>query len=566
MRKCKMFGVFSVILAAIMVVGCAPAAGGGTGGGAAPAAPGQAAQPAAQAEGERRYIDGAWFPIVDDPITITWFYELDAKSAVTMTSYSQIRAYQYVMDLTNINIDFHHPPAGQATESFNLMMASGDLTDIVTRNFRTGFVGGAARALSEGLILPLNDLMEEYAPNIWRFYQENPDLARLAKTDEGTFYGFHTGNIELVSFSAGEPPPAFFTFGWQIRQDWLDQLGLDVPETISEWEYVLTRFRYDIDPLGDGVPIYPLVHVGINISQWLRAWGYDFGTFSVVDGEVRFGPFQPEYLEFLTTMNRWYEAGLIDPDYVTFDGNQFDNRILNERAGAWTGATSGTLGRLVQLLALRESPARLTGTVQPYIDGGRPFNFDGAAHFRIGGLAHTISARTNFPVEITRLLDIGYGPFGHQLYNWGFEGESYYIDENGEFWFTEYITHNPNGLALDDALMPFAPGGNDGPMFLSATKWNRRMWMPEQREAVARWSVGSHERILPPVSFTPDESNDVANIMSRVNTHRDEMLHRFIMGLVPLTEFDSYIATLEGMGIRDAIEIHQRAYERFLER
>ena len=526
-RKKRMIGLFAAALVIVIVTGCTPATGDGGGDttalGQASAAPGEG-----QAEVERRYIDGSWYPIVDEPITITWFYNLDPKSAVTMTSYSQIRAYQYVMELTNINIDFHHPPVGQFTEVFNLMMASADLTDIVSANFRTGFVGGATRALEEGLLLPLNDLMEEHAPNIWNFYQERPHLARLAKTDDGIFYGFHTGNYELVNFNGGvTPPPAFFTFGWQIRQDWLDQLGLDVPETISEW-------------------------------------GYNWDTFTVVDGEVRFGPARPEYLEFLTVMNRWYEAGLIEPDYVTFDGPQFDSRVMNDQAGAWTGATSGTLGRLVQLLALRDSPARLTGTVQPYIDGGRPFNFDGAAHFLIGGLAHTVSARTNFPVEVVRLLDFGYGPYGHRLLNWGFEGESFWVDDDGVYWFTDYITHNPNGLALDDALMPFAPGGNDGPMFLSFTKWNRRMWMPEQREAVARWSVGSHERIMPPVSFTPDESSEVAAIMSRVNTHRDEMLHRFIMGLTPLTQFDDYIATLEGFGLNEAIEIHQRAYERFL--
>ena len=552
-----MLNKYKWLLAIILVVGVFVGCVGG-GSSEAPAAVG--AMVDADEDG-RRYIDGAWFPIVDNPITITWFYELDGKSAVTMTSYSQIRAYQYVMELTNINIDFHHPPAGQATEAFNLMMASGDLTDIITRNFRTGFTGGATRALVEGLILPLNDLMESYAPNIWGFYQANPELARLAKTDEGIFYGFHDGSIEQFPSSV-DPPPAFFTFGWQIRQDWLDEVGLPLPRTVEDWEYTLRAFKA-LDPVGDGTEIFPLVHVGNNVSHWLRAWGYNFDTFTVVDGEVRFGPFQPEYLEFLTTLNRWYEDGLLEPDYVTFDANQFDNRVLNDRAGAWTGATGGTLGRLVQLFGARESDARLTGTIHPYVAGSRAFNFDGASRFTVEGLAHVVSANTNYPVEIVRLLDFGYGEYGHRLYNWGFEGESFYIDANGDLHLTEYITNNPNGLALDDALMPFAPGGNNGPMFKSATLWNRRMWMPEQREAVANWSYASQERILPPIAFTPEESGQVASIMSRVNTHRDEMLHRFIMGVTPLSEFDAYIANLESMGILEAIEIHQAAYERF---
>ena len=41
------------------------------------------------------------------------------------------------------------------------------------------------------------------------------------------------------------------------------------------------------------------------------------------------------------------------------------------------------------------------------------------------------------------------------------------------------------------------------------------------------------------------------------------MIFKFIMGIEPLENYDSFISTLEGFGIRDAVDIYNKALERY---
>ena len=512
---------------------------------------------------EKIAISELTFPIVESPITLTWFYVLDEKTSATKKSFDEVEAYKKVQELTNIDIEFQHPPVGQETEQFNLMMASGDLADIVFYGWRNQYPGGPSKAISENLILPLNDLIDQYSPNLKKIYQENPQFEKDAKTDQGELYAYPGGSYEIFQRTT-EPKPAFFTFGWQIRQDWLDKVGLEVPETMDEWYEVLTAFK-TLDPNENGqADEIPLIHKGIDVNNWLRAWGANYGYY-IEENTVKFGQNEPVYKEYLETMNKWYEEGLLDIDYVTTDGKQFDAKVTNSISGAWTGSTSGTFGRFVQLMKDKEPTAKLTGTVQPYIASSEPYNFDGASFYPVEAHGAAISAKCKYPEEAAMFLDIGFSDEGDALYNWGIEGESYTI-ENGDYKLTDQITNNPDGLSLDQALAQYAPGANNGVMFNSKSLWNQRMWMPEQHEAVSRWSVGSGDRILPPITPTAEESAKVADIMNKVNTYTDEMLHKFIMGIVPISEYDNYLKNIRDMGIEEAIAINQSALDRYLKR
>jgi putative aldouronate transport system substrate-binding protein len=87
---------------------------------------------------------------------------------------------------------------------------------------------------------------------------------------------------------------------------------------------------------------------------------------------------------------------------------------------------------------------------------------------------------------------------------------------------------------------------------------------PAQREAIQIWSqTQAEDHMLPPITSTPDESEELAEIMSEVNTYREEMFVRFITGQEPLSNFDDFQARLRQMGIERAIEIKQAGLERF---
>ncbi len=113
-----------------------------------------------------------------------------------------------------------------------MMLASGEYPDIMEIDFYN-HPGGPNKAISDGYIIALNDYMQ-YAPNLVKYLEEHPEVDKMCKTDDGTYYAFPfiRGDKSLIVFS-----------GLMLIKDWLDDLGLEVPTTIDEWHTVLTAFK-----------------------------------------------------------------------------------------------------------------------------------------------------------------------------------------------------------------------------------------------------------------------------------------------------------------------------------
>lgn len=113
------------------------------------------------------------------------------------------------------------------------MLASGELPDIIEYNWYS-FPGGPEKAIQDGYILELGEVFEKYAANLTRYLKENPEIDKQVKTDEGHYYVFpFIRGDEILLVSSGPI----------IRKDWLDDLGLDIPETMEEWYIALKRFK-----------------------------------------------------------------------------------------------------------------------------------------------------------------------------------------------------------------------------------------------------------------------------------------------------------------------------------
>lgn len=86
---------------------------------------------------------------------------------------------------------------------------------------------------------------------------------------------------------------------------------------------------------------------------------------------------------------------------------------------------------------------------------------------------------------------------------------------------------------------------------------------PEQVEALKTW--GKHKGLLrmPPITPTPEESQEFASIMSEVDTYVSEMFLKFIMGQEPLIKFDEYVEQIKKMKIDKAIKIQEAALARY---
>ncbi len=496
-------------------------------------------------------------PIVEKQTELSWFVQNDSKVTATKKSYAEIEVFPYLEKETNIKIKFNQPPLGMEQEQFNLMITSNDLDDMIYWNWPS-YPGGPQKALKDGVIQPLNKLIDEHAPNFKKFLEENPAIRKDIMTDDGTIYA-----IPVVR--KDEWPR--FVFGFQLRQDWLDKLDLKVPTTMDEWHTVLKAFK-EKDPGGTGKTIafgnqsskrladLPLVH-------FMSAWGMSYGFYRV-DGQVKYGPAEPEYKQFLTTMKQWFDEGLIDPDFAATDSKQFQAKVTGNQMGSFGAALNGGMGVLSDLMK-GDASFKLVGAPMPQTQDGKSYNFHSDAKSGYTGFGVAVSGQTKKAVEAIKWLDIGYSEWGNLLFNFGFEGDTYTM-ENGYPKYTDKVMKDPQ-LPPTNALSQYTMASVNGRFFNQDSRYFEQiLTYPQQKEASETWAKTSPERQMPYITPTSEESSQLASMMSEINTYTDEMLLKFIMGNESLDKFDDYVQRLKQMKIDDAIAIQQAALERYNQR
>ena len=71
---------------------------------------------------------------------------------------------------------------------------------------------------------------------------------------------------------------------------------------------------------------------------------------------------------------------------------------------------------------------------------------------------------------------------------------------------------------------------------------------------------------MPNVSLTTEQQTELATVVENLNTYKEEMMAKFIMGVEDIEKFDEFKAQLEARGVAKYIEYQQQAYDRFMAR
>jgi putative aldouronate transport system substrate-binding protein len=303
--------------------------------------------------------------------------------------------------------------ATKSDEQFNLLIASGSLPDIVAGdNRKDDFI----RFGMEGAFLPLNKLIEQHAPHLRAFLEANPKVRQAITAPDGNIY-----HIPYV-------PDGQTSRGWWVRQDWLDKLGLKVPQNVQELEAVLRAFR-DRDPNGNGrrdeIPwfnghpeeVYRLV------TLWgARSSGSStYFDFFVKDGQVRHPFAEPEFREAIKNVARWYAEGLIDKEIFTRKSRAREQLFGTNRGGMthdWFAST-GSYNQ-PNSIPSRVPGFKLVAMPPPANTQGQRTEEDSRKLVMNDGWA--ISHTNRHPVATIKLFDFVWSPAGRRLSNFGVEG------------------------------------------------------------------------------------------------------------------------------------------------
>lgn len=541
-KKKAAVSIMCLSVAGGLVAGC----GGGSGDSAVPQ---ESASATAAASGNV-------YPLKIDK-KLTYWAEMNPNVSSTKPTFDQVPFFQEWQKRTGVQLQFTQPPANQTKEALNMLLASGDLPDMIEYPWAT-FPGGGAKAISDGYILKLNDAIDKYAPNLKKYLKEHPEVDKQIKTDDGSYYVF--------PFVRGDDLLKVYQ-GPIIRKDWLDELGLPVPTTIDEWHTVLKAFK---EKKGVAAPLTflgsPTTLFGLDGGAFVGAYGVKKDFFQS-NGEVKYGPLEPGYKEFLATFRKWYEEGLIDKNIATVDTKTMDSNMTSDRSGASVWNSGAGINKWSAVLKQKNDKAQLVAAPYPVLKkGDKPMFGQKDASFVASGASVAISAKSKNVEAAVRMLDYGYGEEGHMLFNFGVEGTSYKMESNYPK-YTDFVLNNPEKLAVAQALSLYARAGYSGPFIQDKRYTEQVTTMQEQKDAIQIWSQTDTDKyVLPPVSMTPEESTEFAAIMNDVNTLVDEMSLKIILGAVPVDSYDSYVTKLKALKIDRAIQLKKAALDRYSKR
>ncbi|MDA3808916.1 MAG: extracellular solute-binding protein [Spirochaetaceae bacterium] len=461
-----------------------------------------------------------------------------------------VKNWQMIEEKTNVDLDWQIVQVEGKDQQFNLMMAAGDVPDIVSYYEGKGGFTTIGRFGEEGAFAPLEDLITEYAPNLKRIILDDPEIRETITAQDGHIY--------VVPMMAAIKASR----GWFIRYDWLKKLGLDVPVTTDDLYNVLKAFKTE-DPNGNGkADEVPLVfrRRGDDAFYNLGALAYAFDAdmdFVDRNGKVVFGPAEPQYKEYLTYIHKLYTEGLIDQEILTRQGNPRNELLSMNVAGGlhdWFASTSGlndTLSGDIPGFDLRHMAPPM-GTIS------KPFTKIQMSTVRQDG-GWALSAKNADLVASIKLFDFLYSDEGQILSNFGVEGDTYNM-VNGKPVYTDKITNNPEGMGMHESLAK------------NGMQWKVGMIQHIDYEAQFANAIAFAARAdyqdkyivdkFPVLSFTAEENDTVVDLYGQIRTYTLENTAKFMVGARPLNEIDAFVKELNDMGLAKVTSLYQTAYNR----
>ncbi|MDR6879114.1 extracellular solute-binding protein [Bacillus sp. 3255] len=496
------------------------------------------------------------YPLKQDK-PLTYWGELPGNLTGVKAAHADVPFFQEWQKKTGVPLKFLAPPTNQGSQALNVLLASGDLPDMIEFDWQGAFPGGPEKAIKDGYILKLNDTIDKFAPNLKKYLKEHPEIDKQVKTDNGSYYSF--------PFIRGDDYLRVYQ-GPILRKDWLDELGLPMPETIDDWYTTLKTFKEKKGATAAfSVISVPRPFNELGNGAFAGAYGVT-RDFFIDNGTIKFGPAEKGYKDFLATMHKWYEEGLIDKNFATTDGKALDANIASGATGATVNNAGGGIGKWQPLISAKDPKGVLVAAPYPVLKKGDIAMYgqkDPA--FSPGGMVAITANSKNVEVA-AKMLDYGYSEAGHNYFNFGTEGVSYKM-ENGYPKYTDLVMKNPDKLAPAQALSLYVRGNYNGPFVQDKRYVEQYLALQTQRDAVTTWSKTNVDKYkLPPITATPEESTELAKIMTDLNTLVDEMTVKIILGTEPVDSFEKYQEKFKSVKLSRALEIKKASLDRFNKR
>ncbi|MEV0286453.1 ABC transporter substrate-binding protein [Kribbella sp. NPDC050820] len=468
---------------------------------------------------------------------------------------------------------------GPAKEKRQISLASGDYPDLyLLIPWVDQFTPAELLKLgSQGVLVPLNQLIDQYAPNIKKALDAEPEWKAMATAPDGKIYGMPQW-VDCYHCS--------YQGKLWMNTAWLKKLGLEQPKTTEDMRKVLQAFKTQ-DPNGNGkadeIPLSASVRDAL-IPYFMNAFIYDpqgtsgnnNSTLVLKDGKVDLQANKDGWREGLKYLNSLYKEGLIDKGAFTQNPDALQQQGDGGKAPLLGSATVLHLG--IAVSNLPDGRQKQYDAVPP-LTGPGGANFTGYNFPSAPGATFVLTnkATQEEQIQAIKLLDYIFTDEGQINGQFGSEGKT-------------WTKPQPGDVALDKSLKPVfkqipQPSGatppnsgwgalaqyNNTEKFRNSEAIATDIYSPagyERRlfEATKLYEGKEDKALIYPywkVWIDPSLGSEVATLQTNIENYVQQNALQFITGSKNIdSDWDAYVKGLEGLGLKRYLEIQQTAYDK----
>lgn len=464
---------------------------------------------------------------------------------------------------TNVHVDWKSIASDQWGDKISLQMVNfSTLPDFI---FSAGFSDSDLLKYGEQeLILPLEDYIDKYMPNLKKVFDEYPEYRKMSTDTKGHIWALPW--IEQL----GENKTAIQTIGNMsfINKKWLDYLKLDMPETTDELEDVLKSFKdheadlkekFQID--GSVIPLSCIVNdqdPALIINGFGEGYGdNDSGRHIAVtdDRKVICTAVQDGYREGITWLHQLYSEGLIDKECFTQDWSTYVSKGKSGRYGVcftWDVANIDNLKDWVPLPPLKADTLSIT-----------PQNGSFTSGFDRGRCVVTSMAKN--PALVCSWLDQMYDPLQSPQNNWGTYGEKNKFNifrmsknKNGE----PMLKHEKLGDASPVEVREAQCVG--GPLAVLNEYYGKYVTCPDDAQYRLDWIKDTYtdqmhgKYVYPNVFMDREDTEELSNLQADIQKEINARKSDWIMNGLDDSKWNAYIKKLDAYGMDKYLGIFQK--------
>jgi len=457
----------------------------------------------------------------------------------------------------NVKIEWQVYYFSDWAEQKSLLLASGDLPDAF---FGSRCMDETDIVQNQSYFMELTDLIGDNMPNLTQIFKDDPTMLAISRNREGKIYSLP----KRLAFR-----PKVCGDSLYINKEWMDNLGLNMPNTHEDLTDILRAFR-DKDADGDGDLNNEIGYSNAaSLAGDLRNLLAPFGTLVSRAGnymglnkksEPVFMPIQDNYKEAVKWAHELYSEGLLDQERFTQDFSMVTAKTKAE-GGAKVGIVYGwTADAQVGVNADQfELVEALAGP-----DGERYVESD-PSYLDMASRELVITNMCEQPERLLQWADDFYTDLMSLQMSYGSIPDQ--IKDNGDG--TYEVLVPADGSSLDTSAWSHSPR-DFGPKYMNRDFYDKVTLPEDQGDGVklAEDAVnGKHVKktAFPVVSYTADQLVTMNNITTDIYKYVEVQYAHWVVDGGIEEEWDDYISQLEAMGLKELLDIHADAYQAYLD-